>query len=726
MTEIRPALLSIRNLSKRFGETVAVDDVSIDIQQNEFFALLGPSGLRQDHPPAQHGRIRAARQRDDHDARHRRRAGGRPVRAASRAPAHQPDVPVLRALPAHVRRRRTSPTASSARGCPRPRSRTRVAGGPRDRRTDRQDEGPPRPALRRPAAARRARPRDRQAAATAAARRAAVGTRPQGPRRDAARAEAAAARGRASPSSSSPTTRRRPCPWPTGSPSCTTAGCSRWTPPSTSTTSRPTRSWPTSSAPATPSPARARPREWRCRDSASSLGAQAILAPGTAAVLVVRPEDISLVAAGEGRLAGTVLDTQFYGGRSTIAVEVAGHLRRHRARAPGHRGPTWPEVAACRAGRRPRAQALTAPDDPAQHPDGRRPARRRPPALLDRPPGAPDPAAPLAGGITCDVLVVGGGLTGLWAAIEARASDPSADVVLVEAETIAFGASGRNGGFFSESLTHGIAHGARALARRPRRRCCASAGRTCARSWPSPRARASTAGIRLCGKTAVATRPHHLDALAAAHDAQRALRRGRRRCSTARRCSATWLAHLPRRPALPDRRRPPRSRRPHLGAAPTARQAPRRADPRVDPGPARCAVAAPASRWPPTPAASAPASVVLATNAYPPLLRRLRHCVMPIYDHVLVTEPLSAAALGEHRLGRGAGAHRRRQPVPLLPAHARRPDPVGRVRRDLLLRQPHRRRPRAARLLPPPARPSSSSRRSPSSRACGSPTAGRD
>jgi spermidine/putrescine transport system ATP-binding protein/putrescine transport system ATP-binding protein len=44
MTDARPALLSIRGLSKRFGDTVAVDDVSIDIRQNEFFALLGPSG----------------------------------------------------------------------------------------------------------------------------------------------------------------------------------------------------------------------------------------------------------------------------------------------------------------------------------------------------------------------------------------------------------------------------------------------------------------------------------------------------------------------------------------------------------------------------------------------------------------------------------------------------------------------------------------------------------
>ena len=44
MTDDRPILVSIRSLSKRFGETLAVDDVSLDIRRNEFFALLGPSG----------------------------------------------------------------------------------------------------------------------------------------------------------------------------------------------------------------------------------------------------------------------------------------------------------------------------------------------------------------------------------------------------------------------------------------------------------------------------------------------------------------------------------------------------------------------------------------------------------------------------------------------------------------------------------------------------------
>ena len=38
-------IVSIRNVSKKFpGGVIAVDDVSIDIAQNEFFALLGPSG----------------------------------------------------------------------------------------------------------------------------------------------------------------------------------------------------------------------------------------------------------------------------------------------------------------------------------------------------------------------------------------------------------------------------------------------------------------------------------------------------------------------------------------------------------------------------------------------------------------------------------------------------------------------------------------------------------
>ncbi|WP_081978639.1 NAD(P)/FAD-dependent oxidoreductase [Cellulomonas carbonis] len=48
-----------------------------------------------------------------------------------------------------------------------------------------------------------------------------------------------------------------------------------------------------------------------------------------------------------------------------------------------------------------------------------------------------------------DVVVVGGGLTGLWTAYYLTAADPTLDVLVVEQEVVGFGASGRNGGWCS-------------------------------------------------------------------------------------------------------------------------------------------------------------------------------------------------------------------------------------------------------------------------------------
>ena len=61
--------------------------------------------------------------------------------------------------------------------------------------------------------------------------------------------------------------------------------------------------------------------------------------------------------------------------------------------------------------------------------------------------GSPEVLPALAGEQRADVVVVGGGYTGLWTAWHLLASEPGLDVVVLEAGRCGHGPSGRNGGF---------------------------------------------------------------------------------------------------------------------------------------------------------------------------------------------------------------------------------------------------------------------------------------
>ncbi len=247
------------------------------------------------------------------------------------------------------------------------------------------------------------------------------------------------------------------------------------------------------------------------------------------------------------------------------------------------------------------------------------------------------PEFPAAGpGLDCDLLVVGGGYAGLWTALHAAERDPGARVVLIEAETVGWAASGRNGGFIEPSLTHGARN-----------------GRT---RWPAEFDRLERLGLanlegmqrdieshgmkvdwQRTGMLTVATEPHQVDWLREAADegegefldtdAVRAeidsptYRAG----LFADRCAIVHPARLVFELA---RAATALGVRIHEN---TAARSLRRDGPRMRVETDTGAITA--------------ERIVLATNVFPSLIRRNRLRTIPVYDYVLGTEPLTDAQL---------------------------------------------------------------------------------
>ena len=260
--------------------------------------------------------------------------------------------------------------------------------------------------------------------------------------------------------------------------------------------------------------------------------------------------------------------------------------------------------------------------------------------------GAPQPRPALETVREADLLVIGGGLTGLWAALLAREADPASEVVLLEGERIAFGASGRNGGFMDASLTHGIENG---VSRWPDEMPqLERLGRENFEAIKETMARCHIdAGFEETGELAFATEPYQAEYLDEAAETAR---------------SYGWTAevldaeqaraevHSPTYHGavyLPDGRAVADPARLAWGLA----EAAERAGAHVHEGSAVTSLeregAGVLAR---TGAGSVRARrVVIATSAFPPLVRAIRRYVVPVWDYVLVTEQLSAeqrASLG--------------------------------------------------------------------------------
>jgi glycine/D-amino acid oxidase-like deaminating enzyme len=285
-------------------------------------------------------------------------------------------------------------------------------------------------------------------------------------------------------------------------------------------------------------------------------------------------------------------------------------------------------------------------------------AERRP-FWLDQP-GAPEATPPLTGAGSADLAIVGGGFTGLWAAIQAKELDPARDVVLLEKDTIAFGASGRNGGFCDASLTHGLANG---IKRFPLEipRIEQVAHENFAGLAATVRDHQIDCDWNTAGFMSVATEPHqlawHREGAETARSFGHEVELLDREAVRAEVDSPTYLGGLWRHDdsAMVDPARLAwglRRLAGELGVRIHERTDVVSLEPEGDGATLRTREGAVlrANR------------AILATNAFPPLARSIARYVVPVYDYVLMTEPLTPgqrdAIRWRHRQGLADSANR--------------------------------------------------------------------
>jgi glycine/D-amino acid oxidase-like deaminating enzyme len=261
-------------------------------------------------------------------------------------------------------------------------------------------------------------------------------------------------------------------------------------------------------------------------------------------------------------------------------------------------------------------------------------------------PDRPEALPPLDGAASADLVVVGGGYSGLWTALLSRERDPLRSVLLLDAGSCGGQASGRNGGFASASLTHGFGNG---LARWPDE--LDTLDRLGAENLTAIGETVERLGIdcdwRPVGELSVATRPHQVDELAelsgemTAHGIEHSLldETGVRTLLD----SPTYAGGLlePHGTALVEPARLAWGlRRACLDAGVVIHEGTGVTSVARDGAGLRLGTDGPGGRG-----RVRAGRVALATNAFPPLLRRLSLMTVPVYDYVLMTEPLTPAQM---------------------------------------------------------------------------------